>query len=91
MMRLAGSASRSRDRKREAAFLKSWLKSLENVTVDLVAFRNDADAPVSFAIKKMVMYQDLLKWPLRLFRSTEALRWARIDIAAIPDAGHSWC
>ncbi|WP_081891800.1 VIT domain-containing protein [Verrucomicrobium sp. BvORR106] len=46
----SGSAAR-RDRVLEWRFLDSWLKSLGSVEVDLIAFRNDADAPRRFVIQ----------------------------------------
>ncbi|MBS0660450.1 MAG: DUF2135 domain-containing protein [Verrucomicrobia bacterium] len=46
----SGSAAQ-RERAREHDVLRRWLQALGNVTVDLIAFRNDADAPVSFEIK----------------------------------------
>ena len=47
----ASGSAEQRDRKRENAFLAKWLKTLGNVKVDLVAFRNDADQAVTFDIK----------------------------------------
>jgi Ca-activated chloride channel family protein len=46
----SGSAVK-RDRVAEWRFLESWLKALGNVEVDLVAFRNEADAPRRFVIR----------------------------------------
>ncbi len=48
----ASGSAENRDRKRELAFLEAWLKSLGAVEVELVAFRNEADAPVKFEIKE---------------------------------------
>ncbi len=47
----SGSAAK-RDRVKENEVLRAWFASLGNVTVDLVAFRNDADAPRRFEIKE---------------------------------------
>jgi Ca-activated chloride channel family protein len=47
----ASGSAEKRDRKRELAFLETWMKSLGNVVVELVAFRNEAEAPVQFEIK----------------------------------------
>ncbi len=46
----SGSAS-DRDLVRERAALEAWFKTLGKVTVDLVAFRDVADAPRTFQIK----------------------------------------
>ncbi|HVJ62173.1 MAG TPA: VIT domain-containing protein, partial [Tahibacter sp.] len=46
----SGSAS-GRDRVRELDFLAAWLAGIKETTIDLVAFRNDADPVQTFAIR----------------------------------------
>jgi Ca-activated chloride channel homolog len=45
----SGSAAK-RNRQRELDFLGAWLTQIKDVQVDLIAFRNDADPSVPFAI-----------------------------------------
>ena len=47
----ASGSAEKRDRKRELAFLEAWLKTLGTVTVDVIAFRNDADKAVTVEVK----------------------------------------
>ncbi|QIF00188.1 VIT domain-containing protein [Roseimicrobium sp. ORNL1] len=47
----ASGSAEKRDRKREFAFLKEWMKALGHVTVEVIAFRNDADKPVTVEVK----------------------------------------
>ncbi|HSJ03596.1 MAG TPA: VIT domain-containing protein, partial [Verrucomicrobium sp.] len=46
----SGSAGK-RDRKREYKFLEAWCKTLGEVQIDVIAFRNDADKPVTVTVK----------------------------------------
>lgn len=47
----ASGSAEKRDRKREFAFLKEWMKALGNVTVEVIAFRNGADKAVAVEVK----------------------------------------
>jgi hypothetical protein len=47
----ASGSAQGRDRARELDFLAAWIGAIGTTTVDLVAFRNDADPVRSFAIK----------------------------------------
>lgn len=46
----SGSAA-TRDRKRELDFLETWLATFSDAQIALVAFRNEADAPQTFALR----------------------------------------
>jgi len=46
----SGSAA-TRERTRELDFLAAWVAQLREVEIDLIAFRNDVDAPRRFAIR----------------------------------------
>lgn len=46
----SGSAA-TRDRKRELDFLETWLATSSDAQIALVAFRNEADAPQTFALR----------------------------------------
>lgn len=79
----SGSAAK-RDRAKENALLRAWFSRLGNVTVDLVVFRNDADAPRTFEIKAGESRE--------LIAALEALpidggtSLGAIDLAAVPAA-----
>jgi Ca-activated chloride channel homolog len=47
----ASASARERNRQHETAALAAWLKALKRVDVQLVAFRNDADAVQRFSIR----------------------------------------
>jgi hypothetical protein len=47
----ASGSAVNRMRARELEMLEAWLKTLPQVTVDMVVFRNEAEKPVSFDIK----------------------------------------
>lgn len=47
----ASASAATRDRMRELAFLDAWLRTLGDVELQLVAFRNDADEPRTFALR----------------------------------------
>jgi len=80
----ASGSALKRDRKREADFLKTWLKALQNVSVDLIAFRNDADAPVSFTIKNGDA-SDLLK-AIEALPIDGGTSLGAVDIGAVKEA-----
>ena len=80
----ASGSAEKRDRKREGAFLKAWLKTLQNVTVTLVAFRNDADEPVSFTVKDGDS-SDLLK-AIDALPLDGGTSLGAVDLGAVPEA-----
>lgn len=79
----SGSAAK-RDRERELAFLAAWFRTLGTLKVDVVAFRNDADKPVTLDIKDgdASALLDLLK-ALPLDGGTSL---GAVDVAAVPGA-----
>lgn len=48
----ASASARDRNRQHESAALAAWFKALGRVDIQLVAFRNDADAPRLFSIRR---------------------------------------
>lgn len=80
----SGSAA-TRERARELDFLDAWLRALRNVEIDLIAFRNDVDAPERFTIRDgdaRALRAAIEALPLDGASTYGALR---IDAAAQPD------
>lgn len=80
----SGSAA-TRERARELDFLDAWLRALRNVEIDLIAFRNDVDAPQRFTIRDgdaRALRAAIEALPLDGASAYGALR---VDAAAPPD------
>jgi hypothetical protein len=66
-------------------FLDAWLRALRNVEIDLIAFRNEVDAPQRFTIRDgdaRALRAAIEALPLDGASAYGALR---IDAAALPD------
>ncbi|MCQ4163936.1 VIT domain-containing protein [Tahibacter harae] len=80
----SGSAA-GRDRARELDFLAAWLGQLGSAEIDLIAFRNEADAPRHFAIRNgdaQELRQAIEALPLD---GASAYGTLRLDATARPD------